>query len=219
MVERYFILDKFNTWYDWNLILTAKDVTPPEPKTYLVDIDGADGSLDLSESLAGRVVYKDRKLSADFWTDHGNRKDRERMYREIIRSLHGKKIRIIEPDDPEHYFLGRVIVSKLSNNLAYATFTVTATCEPWRYSIEDSVRRINITGSTRKDVVISNNGVKILCPEIIVNGSVTLYFNGSETLLTTGSYKVSDLKLKQGSNVIGVSGNGSVVFKYKEADL
>lgn len=219
MVERYFILDKFNTWYDWNLILTAKDVTPPEPKTYLVDIDGADGSLDLSESLAGRVVYKDRKLSADFWTDHGNRKDRERMYREIIRSLHGKKIRIIEPDDPEHYFLGRVIVSKLSNNLAYATFTVTATCEPWRYSIEDSVRRINITGSTRKDVVISNNGVKILCPEIIVNGSVTLYFNGSETLLTSGSYKVSDLKLKQGSNVIGVSGNGSVVFKYKEADL
>lgn len=219
MVERYFILDKFNTWYDWNLILTAKDVTPPEPKTYLVDIDGADGSLDLSESLAGRVVYKDRKLSADFWTDHGNRKDRERMYREIIRSLHGKKIRIIEPDDPEHYFLGRVIVSKLSNNLAYATFKLNATCEPWRYSIEESVRRVDITGAIRKDVVISNNGVKILCPEIVVNGSVTLYFNGSETLLTTGSYKVSDLKLKQGNNIIGVSGNGSVVFKYKEADL
>ncbi len=219
MVERYFILDKFNTWYDWNLILTAKDVTPPEPKTYLVEIDGAEGSLDLSESLSGRVVYKDRKVTADFWTDHGNRKDRERIYREIIRSLHGKKIQLIEPDDPEHYFLGRVTISELSNNLAYATFSITATCEPWRYSIEESVRRVDITGSIRKDVVISNNGVKTLCPEITVNGSVTLYFNGSETLLTTGSYKVSDLKLKQGSNVIGVSGNGSVVFKYKEADL
>ena len=219
MAERFFILDKFNTWYDWNLILTAKDVTPPEPKTYLVEIDGADGSLDLSESLAGRVVYKDRKVSADFWTDYGNRKDRERIYREIVKYLHGKKIRLIELYDPEHYFLGRVTVSALSNNLAYATFKLNATCEPWRYSIEDSVRRVDITGSTRKDVVISNNGVKILSPNITVKGSVTLFYDGLETLLTTGSYKVSDLKLRQGVNVIGVSGNGSVIFTYKEADL
>ncbi len=219
MAERFFILDKFNTWYDWNLILTAKDVTPPEPKTYLVEIDGADGSLDLSESLSGRVVYKDRKVTADFWTDHGNRKDRERIYREIVRSLHGKKIKLIEPDDPDHYFLGRVNISALSNNVAYATFKLNATCEPWRYSIDESVRRVDITGSTRKDVVISNNGVKTLSPDITVKGSVTLFYDGLETLLTTGSYKVSDLKLRQGVNVIGVSGSGSVTFTYKEADL
>ena len=219
MAERFFILDKFNTWYDWNLILTAKDVTPPEPKTYLGEIDGADGSLDLSESLSGRVVYKDRKVTADFWTDHGNRKDRERIYREIVRSLHGKKIKLIEPDDPDHYFLGRVNISALSNNVAYATFKLNATCEPWRYSIDESVRRVDITGSTRKDVVISNNGVKTLSPDITVKGSVTLFYDGLETLLTTGSYKVSDLKLRQGVNVIGVSGSGSVTFTYKEADL
>ena len=219
MAERFFILDKFNTWYDWNLILTAKDVTPPEPKTYLVEIDGADGSLDLSESLSGRVVYKDRKVTADFWTDHGNRRDRERIYREIVRSLHGKKIKLIEPDDPDHYFLGRVNISALSNNVAYATFKLNATCEPWRYSIDESVRRVDITGSTRKDVVISNNGVKTLSPDITVKGSVTLFYDGLETLLTTGSYKVSDLKLRQGVNVIGVSGSGSVTFTYKEADL
>ena len=70
-MERYFVLDKYNTWYDWRLICTAKDVTPPEPKTYYVELDGMDGTLDLSESLTGEISYKDRTVSAAFFTNNG----------------------------------------------------------------------------------------------------------------------------------------------------
>lgn len=218
-MERFFILDKFNTWYNWRLILTAKDITPPEPKINYVNLDGMSGTLDLSESLTGEVTYEDRTITASFWTDEGSYKDRERLLREITTALHGKKIRIIEPDDPEHYFYGRVKIKSRENNLAYAEFTIEAVCEPWRYSIYDTVRRIEVNNQNAADLVIHNNGVKTLCPVITVTGSVNIVYNGVTTPLTAGSYKITTIKLYQGVTVIGVSGNGSVKLTYKEADL
>ena len=218
-MERYFILDNFNTWYDWRLVLTSKDVTPPEPKTNYVELDGMDGTLDLSESLTGEIKYKDRTVSASFWTDEGTFKERSALLKNIVRTLHGKKIEIIEPDDPDHYFYGRVSVKSFNNILPYAEFTIEATCEPWRYAIEDSERIIEVDSQTVTNAIIHNNGVKTLSPIITVTGSVNITYNGVTTPLIYGTYKIPEIRLYQGTNVIGVSGNGSVTFTYKEADL
>lgn len=218
-MERYFILDKFNTWYDLRLILTAKNIPDAEPKTNYVKLDGMSGSLDLTEALTGEITYNDRTISATFWTDYGNRKDREALLRKIIASFHGKKIKIIEPDDPNHYFYGRVKIKSKKNNLAYAEFTIEAVCEPWRYAIEETVRRVDVSTAAVTDVVINNNGVKTLNPVFTVTGSVEITFNGQTIPLTDGTFKVADIKLRQGVNIIGVSGNGSVSFIYREADL
>ena len=218
-MERYFILDKFNTWYDLRLILTAKTIADAEPKTNYVKLDGMSGTLDLSESLTGEITYDDRTITAKFWTDNGNRKDREALLRKITASLHGKKIKIIEPDDPNHYFYGRVKIKSKTNNLAYAEITIEAVCEPWRYAIEETVRRVDVNTAAVTDVVINNNGVKTLSPIITVIGSVDVTYNGKKTPLTDGAYKISDIKLRQGVNIISVSGNGSATFSYREADL
>lgn len=217
-MERFFILDKFNTWYDWRSYLTAKDVTPPEPKTNYVELDGMSGTLDLSESLTGEITYKDRTVTATFWTCEGSYKDRERLLQKIVASVHGKKIPLIEPDDPNHYFYGRVKVKSRKNTSAYAEYTIEAICEPWRYAIEDTVRTVEVNANTAS-VVIHNNGVKTVCPVITVTGSIRINHNGVATTLTDGSYKITDVRLYQGVNVIEVSGTGSVTFTYKEADL
>lgn len=219
-MERYFILDKFNTWYDWRLICTSKDVTPPEPKTNYVDIDGMSGSLDLSESLSGEITYKDRSISATFWTDEGTRTDREKLIRDITVALHGKKIKIIEPDDPTHYFYGRVTIKATKNILPYAEISIEATCDPWRYAIDESVRKVDVNDSyTETSVVINNDGVKTVCPIISVSGKVKIIYNGTSETLSTGTYQNADIKLRHGVNIIGVSGVGSVAFTYREADL
>ena len=217
-MERFFIFDNYNTWYDWNLILTAKDITPPEPKTNLVELDGMSGSLDLSEALTGEITYKDRTVSATFWTDYGSFKDRSLMLNEIVKCLHGKKVKIIEPDDPTHYFYGRVVVKSINNIMPYATFTIEAQCEPWKYAVEQTTRFIRVNNND-VDVIVNNNGVKTLLPVVKINGSINLNYNNSITTLTTGSYKITDLKFRQGTNVIGISGKGSVSFIYREADL
>ena len=218
-MERFFILNDKNTFYDWDLIVTDKVINPPEIKTNYVDIDGMSGSLDLTEALTGEITYKDRTISALFWTNRGNRKDRSALIGDIRAYLHGRKIKIIEPDDPEHYFDGRVKITSEKNNIAYAEIGIEAICSPWRYAINESERIVNVNGSNVTDVVINNHGVKTLCPTITVIGNINIIYDGSTIPLTTGAYQISDIRLTRGANVIGVSGVGTVTFTYREANI
>lgn len=215
---RYFILDNFNTWDDWRLTLTGKDVSPPQPKTNYIDLDGRHGTLDLSEALTGGVVYEDRTVKAKFWTSEGTDTSRVQLMREIIAALHGRKVEIIEPDDPDHYFLGRVQIKPDAHDQVHDEFTLEAVCEPWRYALTETKHLVKVNGGS-VDTFIQNNGVKTLCPTIEVEGSVTLTHNGATVGLTSGTYKLSDIKLHYGTNIVGVSGNGSVTFIYREATL
>jgi hypothetical protein len=217
-MERFFILDKYNTWYDWKLILTAKNIPLAEPKTKLIQLDGMSGSLDLSETLTGEVTYKDRTITATFWTDYGTRKDREKLLQDITVALHGKKIKVVEPDDPDHYFYSRVKIKDVKNILPYMEFKIEAVSDPWRYAINEANRTVNAS-SEPISVVIRNTGIKTLVPEIEVKGSVKLEYEGATAELTHGTYKVSNIKLKTGVNTITVSGNGSVTFRYREATI
>lgn len=217
MHQRYFILDKFNTWYDWRCILTGKSIPLAEPKTNYVDIDGANGSLDFTEALTGETVYKNRTIPATFKCTDGTHAEREALLRRITTALHGRKIPIIEPDDPDHYFLGRAVIKSAANKQAYLEFSIEATCDPWRYAINETTRTVTVNGST--DVVIRNDGDKTLCPVLTVTGAVVIAFNGGTKELSAGTYKIADLRLTRGVNVVGVSGSGSVTFTYREASL
>lgn len=217
-MRRVFLIDEFNTWYDWKLTLTAKETPDPEPKTNYVDLGGMSGSLDLSEALTGEVAYGDRTITASFWSSEGTYQEREAVVKQITAALHGKKVKIVEPDDPDHYFLGRVKVKNLTRTQVYMSFDIEAVCEPWRYALEETRRWVEVA-DIAVAVVIRNNGVKTLCPDIDVLGSVTLTYNGASVELTDGSYKVTDIKLRQGTNVVEVSGGGAVTFTYREATL
>ena len=214
---RYFVLDKFNTWYDWRLTLTSKDVTAPEVKTNYVSIDGMHGTLDLTEALTGDVLYNDRTVTAYFWSDEGTFLERASLLKTITSSLHGKKVQIIEPDDPEHYFLGRIKIKNVVQDQVHIEFTIEATCEPWRYAVEETERYVEVNGDA--DVVINNNGVKTLTPTLLVSGEMNVTYNGNTTYLPAGAWKITDLRLVQGANVIKLSGVGSVTIGYREADL
>lgn len=221
MNRRYFILDKFNTWYNWHCTLTAKEIQDAEPKTNYVNIDGANGTLDLSESLAGGPVYSDRTIAASFMCSEGTHKERERLLREIRRALHGRKIQIIEPDDPEHYFLGRVKIKEHKNHQAYLEFTIEATCDPWRYAVNETVRKVEVKDSTVV-FVVNNNGSKTLTARLIgayTAKSTILTCHGiSWDLRGTGMNTIFP-KLYPGVNVFELSGYGGIELAYREADL
>ena len=216
-MKRFFIIDKFNTWHDWHLTLTAKDLTDPEPKTNYITLDGVSGTLDVTEALTGEVEFNDRTVTASFMCSEGTHKDREALYRTITAALHGKKVKLVEPDDPDHFFLGRIKIKAPGKHPAYMAFTVEAVCDPWRYAIHETERVVPVSGAA--DVILRNNGRRTVCPVINVTGAVSIVCNGVTTSLTDGSYKITDIRLRQGVNVIGVSGEGSVTFVYREAEL
>lgn len=200
---------------DWGLILSARSSNPPTPKYVKISVDGRDGDLNLSRVLTGDIRYNNRPVSYSFIATEGTQAEREELISNIINELHGQEIKIIEPDDPDHYLIGDVEVVNVVNYKAYSTFDVNATCEPYRYSINDVNRIINLT-STESNVVITNAGTKTLIPTVIVDGSVNITIGSSSIALSSGTYKLTDLVLKKGSTVITVKGSGTLTISYKE---
>lgn len=218
-MERYFIFDKVNSWYDWHCVLTDKSISDPDPKTHYIELDGANGSIDLTESLTGSVMYKDRTISASFWCDYGTRDERERMLKDIVRQFHGKKVEIIEPDDPEHFFVGRLTIKNKVNIIPYCSFTIEATCEPWRYSINPISRIIDLSSDESVTAVIHNNGVKVLLPLIVTTDTIKLYYGDTVLTLERGIHSNTGIKLYPGVNTFPLVGNGIITFGYREAGL
>ena len=210
--------DEYHTAEDWDLILNSKKIDPPTPKHITVSVDGRDGDLDLSDVLTGEVKYENREISFTFLLCEGSQVWREERITEIINYIHGKKLMITEPDDPDHYFIGRCSVSDIHNDKAYASFSVSANCEPYRYFNGEINRIINPT-ATPVDIVLTNTGRKTLTPTIIVSESVNLTINNVSVALSAGTYKLTELLLRTGNTIVTVKGSGTVTFNYREAVL
>ena len=203
---------------DWGLILNSRKNTPPQPKYVKVSVDGRDGDLNLSRALTGDMRYSDRKVSYGFVATDGSQVEREELISNIINEIHGQEVKIIEPDDPDHYLVGEVEVSDVQNNKAYATFEVSATCEPYRYFNEEVNRVINVT-ATESNIILTNAGTKSIIPTLTVTGEVNIKYNDTSVSFSSGSFKLTSLVLRKGATVITVSGSGTLIVSYREAIL
>ncbi len=208
----------YHTGRDWDLILSAKSLTPPEVKTNYIKVDGRDGDLDLSEALTGEVRYESRSAVFEFTMTEGSYLDREQLGTDILRIVHGRRHRIILDDDPDHYLEGRCTVTDFSNTAAYGSLTIEAICDPWRYSVLDTVRVVDVTPD-KQELVCINTGGKTVVPEFQITGSVLIEFDTGSVSLDDGTYKVPEIKFKTGPNLLTLSGTGSIRITYKEALL
>lgn len=210
--------DDMDTRRDWNLILNSLTIDPSKAKTNFVEVPGRDGDIDITENLDGEVHYKNRSVQFHFLMMEGTHPERVELMRIITNYLHGRSRRIILPDDDTRYMVGRCTLSGILKNQSYMEFDVSANCEPWKYSTEEAVRTLPAT-ATKKEHAVINLGRKTIVPDVTVSGSVSLEFGAYKTTLSEGSYKILDIKLKSGSNIFTISGNGSITFTYREAVL
>ena len=208
----------YHTNNDWGLILNSKELDPPTPKVVKVSVDGRDGDLDLSEALTGEIRYENRGAEFTFLVTEGSQADRDYMINNIINNIHGRTCKIILPDDLEHYLLGRCSVSGVTNDKAYGSFSVSADCEPFRYSIYETKRTIDLT-NIAIEVALVNNGRKTVIPTIVVDDTANITFGSTSVELGAGTYQLPALKLVSGVNTIAVSGAGTLSLTYREAVL
>ena len=208
----------YHTNNDWGLILNSKQLDPPTPKVVKVSVDGRDGDLDLSEALTGEIRYENRIANFTFLVTEGSQGDREYMLNTIINAIHGKTHKIILPDDLEHYLIGRCSVSGVTNDKAYGSFSVSADCEPYRYSIYEVKRTIELT-DTPVEIALNNSGRKTIIPTLVVANTANITFGSTSLSLGVGTYQIPALKLTSGVNTVLVSGVGSLALSYREAVL
>lgn len=221
MTKRKIIFGGYDTAaHGWTL--SAWTLGAATPKTNYVAKNGGDGSWDLSTALTdGIVKYNTRNLAVDLETSEGNRLEREATIREMINELDGQRVDIELPDDPYHYISGRLHVVRSYNDMAHGAVKVTAVCDPWKYSVAETV--INLTASaTEKTARLVNNGRRAVVPVLTVTGgAINLNYNGVLLSVSAGTYQAPDMLLTPGAHELKYSAPTTSTLKitYREAVL
>ena len=217
-----------NSYDDFGLILTDKDIGFPEPKLEKVDVIGADGVIDLSEVLNDDIKYKTRKLQFTFTVLKGN-KYWASTVADIANYLHGKKLRIQMDFDPAYYYTGRCKSNSFKTSKMLCTITIDAECEPYRldingngekwlwdtFSFQNGFIRVNAVTVNGSLQVNLQNQRKIVSPTFTCSTAMTVTFDGVTYNLPKGKTQVLGIRLQYGTNYVTFKGNGTVKIEYQ----
>ena len=207
-----------HTANDWGLIMSDKVIGMPSPRIKKVDIPDRDGELDLSEVLRGRVSYGNRSLSFAFictapqstWSD---------LRAEISGFIHGKRLKIVDPDTPNHYYIGRCTLREPSyKGMAIMFLEVSVDAEPYRLSNVETI--VSESVSAGKTVSLINSTMPVV-PTIEVSANMTIKLGTFSTALTKGStYQITEITLEAGTNTIDITaGSGTITFRYRQGAI
>lgn len=218
--KRRLIIGDYDTVAEANWTLNKLAFPEPEEQTNFVTVPGRmAGPLDMSSVLTNGVpVYGSRTLTARLECSEGTRQERNDLISRMINELDGKRWQIVLPDDPDRYVVGRVSVKTEFSDPAHAAVNVSAVCEPWRYNKLETEIAYTVTPA-EKEGVLSNTGRRVLVPSVRVEGTVLLTCDGNLWEMTEGEYHLPELLLHPGNTPITFSGDGRIVFVYREAVL
>lgn len=211
------LFDKIHSYEDLNLILSAKKIEPAQPKTNYIDIPAGNGSVDLTEAT-GEVVYYDRECSFTFTINPSEELTWEEKITEINNLLNGRIFKITLDDDPDYYYKGRCIVSDQVRDKNLKQIQVSARVAPYKLKQKETVRKFNLTNVPT--AIKLTNGRKTVSPIVECSNNNTVITFGENTYrLNAGTYKLLDIRLTKGSNILTVSGIGTIIFRYQEGEL
>jgi hypothetical protein len=206
-----------------------------EPEESYLEIPGVHGSLDLTESLFGYPVYRDREGSFPFYL-RGPKNRRLTVRTELVRRYHGRRVEIIEDREPDVYLSGRLTVEDpdkdgssgitISGRFSPFKMDITASDEDWLwdpFSFEYGVIReygaIEVDGSYTLHLISSPFGGS---PQVKASTSgMTVTAGGVTYALTTDYSVLADLRLPAdySQEDLVFTGTGTVSVKYRGGRL
>jgi phage-related protein len=196
------------------LLLSTKEIGAPSVKKAVVEIEGADGSIDYTDFFGG-PKYGDVTHKFTF-TTIVPRNDLLTQYTTIKNALHGKKLRIILDDDPGFFYVGRCYVSPFTSEKGIGKISIECECEPYKYKLTETVVTKAVNGT---EVISLTNARKRAVPIITTSAAMTIAFGDGIWTNSAGSYTIPELELAEGENHVTVTGVGNITFAWQEAML
>lgn len=224
------LINDKHTYRDWGLRWHTVKIPLPEPKTYTVDVPGADGEIDLTEALQGYVRYKRREIELGFDGSDRNFEEWAALVGSIANFCHGKKVRIQLDTDQEHYFEGRISIDPEKTVREGSGLVLTAICDPYRYRWGDGAnwlwdpfsfidgdirehRDIDVIGT--KTVVIPAT-IKPVSPTIICSAEMSVTTEDNTTYyLAPGTNHVPEIIFCGSEKTLVFNGQGVVTLEYQ----
>lgn len=186
------------------ILLDGYTLSPPEPKTYTVDIPGGDGVIDLTQALTGDVVYNNRQQEFPFMVV--NPDSFERVKTEVSNFLHGKSFDYQITMDPGYTYHGRFTVTEYSHALyAYpglvGTFTIKIDADPYK-SKDPMIYKLNATGGKSFRL---ESGRKPVHPTIECSQPCKVTWKNIVTQVPAGTYRLNSILFTEGFNELYIN--------------
>ena len=214
-----------DTLSEWGLMLCDDlKIGEASPRFKFVSVPEMSGALDMTESLTGKVTYDQRKISYTLFAAHDiiagtMTPATEEHFQTVLARFntfaHGKRLAMYLPDDPNHYFMGRISIGGKSGYNS-GRVKVEMIADPYRYkSAETSV---SVTSAGTK--TLQNESMPAV-PTFTASASGTnIAFGSVSHTLVSGVNRFPDIVLQPGNNSITVSNlSGTLTIKYQEGLL
>lgn len=205
----------YHTYRDFSLILSSWKIEPPKPKKETVEVPGADKPLDFTEFFGG-THYENRKATFEF-SLLAPRSEIFRIFSYIQNTLHGKKMKITPDEDEKYYYIGRITINECVIEKAVGKVMIECDCEPYKYRLNKTINTVVVTG--RKTVELENLRQHVV-PMFSNTAKIDIEFEGERySISTTGEFTLPEVVLKEGKNIMTISGNATVTISYQEGGL
>lgn len=189
------------------------DIGVAEPKTSYIEIEGADGKIDVTQALTDEIKYNNRDVNVSFKAIENN--SFEHLQNKIkIDSLFNGTNRKMYIDD--WYLDGRFTCSD-SLEKPEGTFEINGDCLPYRMNNYIDTKQYTVS-STLNCTIEYTDGMNV-CPDINVSANMSIVIDGNEYSLVAGDNIVPDFILKKGSNSFTLNGSGTVTITWRGGNL
>ena len=174
----------------------------PDPKTYTVDIPGGNGVIDLTDALAGDVAYEQREQTFHYVVDLDGF---ETVKRRLMGWLHGQRKSYTLAFDPGYTYTGRFTVGAAEyigwGDHGAGRFELKITADPYK-SRGTQAYKLNATGGK---LYRFESGRRKVRPTIECEQPCFVTWNGEETIVPAGTYRLNDVVFSQGFNELWVN--------------
>jgi hypothetical protein len=143
-----------HTWRDWHLMPCDRpNFTDAEPRLVFIEVPGADGKLDVSNALTGRVLYERREGSFEFYVDNDHIESWHNLYTKMKNYVQGRLLQAVLDDDPLWYYEGRFWFSEPSQDEYNMKVQLNYNVRPYKRKVYNSLEDIPWDALTLDDVV------------------------------------------------------------------
>lgn len=182
------------------VLVDGYTLEPPEPKTYIVEIPGGNGKLDLTETLIGDTAFNNRKQSFQFCIIGTT--DFEQVKTNVSNFLHGKDYDYKITMDPNYTYHGRFKVTEYQHD-SYSlgivgVINIEVDSRPFKLKDQQVVRVDAIGGK----IMYIESGRMRVRPVIETDGFVKIIYNNKLIVLQQGSWALNDLYFTAGQNEV-----------------
>ena len=197
------------------VMLDSSTFSPPDVKTYTVDIPGGNGVIDLTEALTGDVAYERREQEMEFACEEDG--DWMDTLRKVQGFLHGRAYDYRLSFDPGYTYHGRFAVTSTTHvgkwGESVGHIVVKVAADPYKLK-EHCSYRLNATGGR---MYRFESGRRPVHPTIECESVCFVTWDGETITVPAGTYRLNDVVFREGFNELYV--NTQPLFLETWADL